>query len=155
VPPPQQGVSQASLKYAKMAHADDGERTINNIKQGILIQWALVPPMLQVLRPIDELIVSIQSVFPPKFGVSGHEYFTKWSSITMQEITQGHAQGNRPDETKLKKAMRKLRFFLHPDKLPNDLSKEQAFMCKMLWDIVSDAEADWKKKEEELGWIHS
>ena len=148
------GVSQASLKYAKMAHVDDGERSVDAIKHGVLTQWALIPPTLQVLKPIDELILSIQKVFPPNFGVPGHKYFTKWKPITPQEISLGHTFGNRPDDAKMKKVMRKLRFFLHPDKLPNDLTKEQVFLCKLMWDIVSDAEADWKKKEEELGWIN-
>jgi len=35
--------------------------------------------------------------------------------------------------------MRKTKFFLHPDKLPKDLTGEQALLCKMLWDIIADA----------------
>jgi hypothetical protein len=138
-------------KYAKMANQtpDDGQRTMSNIKHGILVQWALVPPKMQVLRPISELIISIQNVFPPNFGVPRHEYFTKWSPITAADFMENH----RPDDAKLKKVMRKLRFFLHPDKLPKDLNAEQEFMCRMLWDIVSDAEADWEKREEDLGWV--
>ena len=149
---PPQG-SAVNMKYAKMAQQSDDGAAIWNIKHGILIQWALLPPMLQVLRPIEDLLTSVHTVYPPKFGVPGHEYFTKWTAITYDEISQGPALGNRPDDAKLKKALRKLRFFLHPDKLPRDLTKEQTFMCKMLWDVISDAEAEHKKKEEELGWI--
>lgn len=152
----QQQASPINLKYAKMAQQEDEDGTLKSmtqVKHGILVQWALQPPMLQVLRPIDELITSIHKVFPPSFGVPGHEYFTKWTAITSDDVSQGPALGNRPDEAKLKKAMRKLRFFLHPDKLPRDLSPEQAFVCKMLWDIVNDAEDEFKKKEEDLGWI--
>jgi len=144
------------MKYAKMAQQTDHSQVMTTqIKHGILIEWALLPPMLQVLRPIEDLLTSIHTVFPPKFGVPAHEYFGKWTAIRYEEISQGPALGNRPDEAKLKKVMRKLRFFLHPDKLPRDLSAEQSFMCKMLWDIISDAEAEYKKKEEELGWIRS
>ena len=140
-----------------MAQQSDegGEAMITNIKHGILIQWALLPPMLQVLRPIEDLLTSIHTVFPPKFGVPGHQYLSKWAAVKYEDISQGPALGNRPDDIKLKKVMRKLRFFLHPDKLPRDLSKEQSFMCKMLWDVISDAEAEHKKREEELGWIRS
>lgn len=42
-------------------------------------------------------------------------------------------------------AMRKTKFFLHPDKLPNDLTKGQAFLFRMLWDIIQDA---WEAFEE-------
>jgi hypothetical protein len=85
--------------------------------------------------------------------VSGHEYFTKWTVIAHDEILQGSVLGNRPEDAKLKKAMRKLQFFLHPNKLPRDLSEKQSFMCKILWDIISNTKAEHNKKEEELGWI--
>jgi len=148
------------MKYAKMAQQSDDTSGQNaqqvvlmHVKHGILVQWALQPPTMQVLRPIQDLMVSIHSVFPPKFGVPSHDYFSKWAPLKYEDITQGPAMGNHPDELKLKKAVRKLRFFLHPDKLPRDLSEQQTFMCKMLWDIISDAEAEYQKKEEELGWI--
>jgi hypothetical protein len=53
----------------------------------------------------------------------------------------------------LKKAVKKLRFFLHPDKLPKDLNEEQTFMCKMLWDIANDAWEEHNKRKEELDWM--
>ena len=150
-PPPQQQSSPMSMKYAKMANQteDDGQKTIGTIKHGVLVEWALQPPTLQTLRPIEILITTIHGVFPPKFGCPGHEYFGKWSPVKIEEVTDS----NRPDDEKLKKTIRKLRFFLHPDKLPRDLSPEQSFMCKMLWDITSDAWEEHKKKEEDLGWI--
>lgn len=58
-----------------------------------------------------------------------------------------------PDEEKLKKAVRKIRFFLHPDKLPKDLNPEQAFMVKMLWDVTSDAWEEFEKRKADLDWI--
>lgn len=61
--------------------------------------------------------------------------------------------GNRPDDDKLSKAVRKLRFFLHPDKLPKDFNDDQVFVCKLLWDVTNDAWEEHKKKEEQLGWI--
>ena len=57
------------------------------------------------------------------------------------------------DDEKLKKAVRKIRFFLHPDKLPKDLNPEQAFMVKMLWDITSDAWEEFQKRKGDLDWI--
>ena len=43
------------------------------------------------------------------------------------------------EEAVLKRAVRKTKFFLHPDKRPKDLTKEQTFLFNMLWDIVADA----------------
>mmetsp|Transcript_18810 Transcript_18810/g.43743 ORF Transcript_18810/g.43743 Transcript_18810/m.43743 type:complete len:767 (+) Transcript_18810:96-2396(+) len=144
--------SAASMKYAKMADQSqetNGQEKISAIKRNILVHWALQPPMLQMLRPITDLLTSIHTVFPPAFGVAGHEYFAKWKALSRDEVMQGVL----PDKEKLKKAVRKLRFFLHPDKLPRDLNDEQQFMCKMLWDVSNDAWEEFTKKQEELDWI--
>lgn len=58
------------------------------------------------------------------------------------------------DENKLAKAVKKLRFFLHPDKLPRDLNEEQLFVCKMLWDVTSDAWEEYEKRKEDLDWLN-
>ena len=126
-----------------------GSDSITRIKHDILIQWALQPPNMQMLRPIEVLVTSIHGVFPPALGVPGHDYFTKWSPINQADVLDG----GRPSDEKLKKAVRKLRFFLHPDKLPRDLNPDQSFMVKMLWDITSDAWEEFHKKNEDLDWI--
>lgn len=153
-PPPPGGAppnSPINQKYAKMANQteNDGQQAISTIKHGVLVQWALQPPSLQTLRPIEVLMTTIHSVFPPKFGCPGHDYFGKWKALSLEDVKDGHSLDNE----KLKKAVRKLRFFLHPDKLPRDLTSEQSYMCKMLWDITSDAWEEHQKKEEDLGWM--
>jgi hypothetical protein len=156
-PPPQQQQPQrahsgADDKYAKMANlsTDDGQAAITKIKHGILIQWALQPPQLQMLRPIAALVTTIHNVFPPALGVPGHDYFKKWKSIVRSDIA---GAAGLPDEDKLKKSVRKIRFFLHPDKLPHDLNEEQKFTVKMLWDITSDAWEEYQKHAEDLDWV--
>lgn len=134
------------MKYAQMA-AQTNNDPRQAIKHGILLEWALQPPQLAMLRPIEVLITTIHNVFPPKFGVSGHAHFSKWTA--QPDVMNGA----HPDEDKLKKIVRKLRFMLHPDKLPREFSDDQQFLCKMLWDITSDAYEDYKKREEELGWM--
>ena len=129
----------------------DGQAVISRIKHEILIQWALQPPHLQALRPIDVLVTTIHKVFPPALGVPGHDYFTKWKPLAPSEV-QGET--GTMDEERLKKAVRKIRFFLHPDKLPKDLNPEQAFMIKMLWDITSDAWEEFEKRKGDLDWIN-
>ena len=150
--PPNSGSSASSVnqKYANMANGGDidGQATIAHVKRNILIHWALQPPMLQSLRPIHLLLSSVHTVFPPAFGVPGHAYFGKWKAVTAADLG-----GANPDEEKLKKAVRQLRFFLHPDKLPKDLSEEQTFMCKMLWDVANDSWEEHHKKKEDLDWI--
>jgi hypothetical protein len=139
-----------------MAHQTENESmmTTQGIKHGVLVDWALQPPTLQVLRPIEVLLATIQSVFPPKFRIPPHDHFTKWKAVDPKELLSA-AGGNRPDDEKLNKTVRKLRFFLHPDKLPKDLTTEQTFICKILWDITNDAWEEHKKKEEDLGWMRT
>ena len=137
------------MKYAKMAHAQTNGEISQTIKHGVLVEWALQPPAMNMLRPIETLITTIHTVFPPKYGVPGHDHFSKW--VKSPDVMAGA----HPDEEKLKKAVRKLRFLLHPDKLPRDFSEQQQFMCKMLWDITSDAYEEYKKREEELGWMRN
>ena len=151
---PQQppGNSQVDQKYAKMATqvGDAGQQqSLHIIKHGVLVDWALQRPAMQILRPIESLITSVHIVFPPKYGVPGHEHFNKWSIVTLPEVMSG----TQPDDEKLSKAVKKLRFVLHPDKLPREFTEEQTFMCRMIWDIVSDAFEDHKKREEELAWM--
>jgi hypothetical protein len=150
-PPPHSGNSPVNLKYAKMASqtVDGAQRSLQLIKHGILVEWALQPPAMQILRPIEVLITTVHTVFPPKYGVPGHDHFNKWTVVTLPEVLSG----TQPDCEKLSKVVRKLRFILHPDKLPREFDEGQIYMCKMLWDIVSDAFEDHKKKEEELSWM--
>lgn len=152
-PQPPPGSSPINQKYAQMAHQTENVNQMSEqgIKHGVLVEWALQPPMLQVLRPIEVLLTTIHSVFPPKFGIPAHDYFSKWKAIEMSEVC---AVGALPDDGKLKKTVRKLRFFLHPDKLPRDLTTEQVFVCKLLWDVTNDAWHEHETKKEDLGWIN-
>lgn len=102
-----------------------------------MITWALQPPAYQILRPIQVLLPTIHNVFP-----SDHEYFSKWTPIT--DVSQ---------EKQLKKVIRKIRFLLHSDKLPKDLTEEQVYVCKLLWDVTNDAWEEHVKSEDALDWI--
>ena len=144
--------SPVNMKYSKMTveQTEEAEQaSITRIKREILVNWALVPPQYQMLRPINQLIVSIHNSFPPAFGVATHNYFAKWNPITRDSISLN----SHPDDDKIKKAVRKVRFFLHPDKLPRDLNAEQSFMCRMLWDVTSDSWEEHLKQKDELDWI--
>lgn len=157
-PQPQQqqaGAAQPSSKYMQDKDDEAQSAATLKIKRNILIHWALQPPNLNVLRPIDQLITTIHTAMPPAYGVPTHDYFSKFTPITRHEILSTDGMGNHPDETKLKKAVRKVRVFLHPDKLPRDLSADQSFMARMLWDITSDSWEEFLKHKDELDWIRS
>ena len=65
---------------------DDGQANIARIKHDVLIHWALQPPQLQMLRPIDALVTSIHKVFPPALGVPAHAYFQKWTALGPSDV---------------------------------------------------------------------
>lgn len=153
--------SPLNQKYAKVmatnqpaSSTQDDEAAITNIKRNVLIAWALVPPQYNMLRPIDQLLSSIHTVFPPFANVASHDYFSKWKPIAHSDLLIGSAMSGA-DEAKLKKAVRKLRVFLHPDKLPKELDSKQSFVCKMLWDVSNDAYEEFLKSKEDLDWIGS
>ena len=139
----------AKAQQAPQPQATNSNFSESELKRNVLVQWGLVPPNMQVLKPVDELLCSIHGVFPPAFGVASHEYFSGWKAIDRSElVTNGIL-----DEAKLKKSVRRVRFFLHPDKLPHDLSEDQSFLCKLLWDIINDAFEEYKRSREDLDWI--
>jgi hypothetical protein len=120
------------------------------LKRSILTRWALQPPHMQYLRPIYDLLCSIQNEYP------SHSHFDRWKSIATADLGACAVPASAAsfDEKKLGKAVRKLRFFLHTDKLPRDLTDDHRFVCKLLWDITNDAWEDYKKAKEEMDWIH-
>jgi hypothetical protein len=44
-------------------------------------------------------------------------------------------------------AVRKSKFFLHPDKLPSDLTNNQAVLFKTLWEVINDS---WEAMERDI-----
>ena len=155
-PPPSTSSSpSANSITAKQWSDDEILAYTSNVKRQILLNWGLVPPNYQVLKSIDDLLCQIQSVFPPAFHVEGHSYFQTWRPILSKDLQDDASLQSQADSLlamptldpdKLKKAVRKLRFFLHPDKLPKDLDPIQEFVCKLLWDVTSDAYEDYKEK---------
>uniref|UniRef100_A0A7S4HHV8 J domain-containing protein n=1 Tax=Odontella aurita TaxID=265563 RepID=A0A7S4HHV8_9STRA len=139
-------------KYKNMSEQTqkDNLSNVTALKRNILLHWALQPPELQILRPLDHLLCSVHTVCPPSFGVPAHSYFSGWKPIPRTELC---APDGTLDDEKIKKAVRKVRFFLHPDKLPRDLTDEQEFACKLLWDITNDAFEDFTTAQEHLDWI--
>jgi len=118
------------------------------IKKQVLLEWALQPPALQQLRPLSHLLRSITSVVPPRFQmVRHHSYFTKWSDLTTNSRTSYSTTSQQHQQQEDAKLLRKIKFLLHPDKLPRDFSGDQAYLCKMLWDIINDAQ----QQQEAIG----
>ena len=90
------------------------------------------------LRSLETLLIEIPILFPPiNPFVEKHEYFDKY-----KEFSADAFEGQSGDELKelLTRAVRKAKFFLHPDKLPQDLTVNQSLVLKSIWDVVQESE---------------
>jgi hypothetical protein len=93
-------------------------------------QWAKYPPPSTTKKPISDLLCTIDSTFPL---VPNHEYF----SVKFQPFSPTALSSGSSDV--LKRAVRKMRFFLHPDRLPKDFNEQQTLLCRTLWDVISES----------------
>jgi hypothetical protein len=102
-------------------------------------RWSHQPPDFKRLNPMGTLLVTVPTLFPATNDfVEDHEYFDKW-----KEFSEDAFAGETGDDLKnlLTRAARKAKFFLHPDKLPNDLTEAQTTLFKSIWDVIQDSEA--------------
>ena len=100
-------------------------------------QWSHEAPDYKQLKPLQVLLVNVPDLFPPKNKfVESHEYYLNWKVFS-------DLSGESGDELKelLRRASRKSKLFLHPDKLPNDLTKNQDEMFKTIWNVMLESEA--------------
>ena len=106
----------------------------------ILQRWSHKPPDHERWHhSLQELLVTVPNTFPPKNPqVEDHVYFSKWKKVDREAFED--VSGEELNEL-LKRAVRKARLFLHPDKLPKDLTESQTFLFKTIWYVISEREA--------------
>jgi hypothetical protein len=105
--------------------------------KAIDVNWGKQPPAYGTSRPLQELLSTVDVTFPL---VEQHEHFTtKFQPFSSAALSTG---GNDV----MKRAVRKMRFFLHPDRLPKDFTEQQSILCRTLWDTISDS---WDAVSEE------
>jgi hypothetical protein len=98
--------------------------------KAIDVNWGKQPPAFATIRPLPELLSTVDVTFPL---VKQHEHFTtKFQPFSPAALSTG---GNDV----MKRAVRKMRFFLHPDRLPKDFTEQQSVLCRTLWDTISDS----------------
>ena len=70
--------------------------------------------------------------------VEEHDYYAKWKTLDTDAFSD--VSDDEKNEL-LKRAVRKAKFFLHPDKLPKDLTVKQSTLFKSIWDTLQEREA--------------
>jgi hypothetical protein len=110
----------------------------------IIQRWSHKEPDCKKMNTLQDLLCTVPSIFPPSNAkVEPHEYFSKWK-VFSEEAFSG-SSGDELDEL-LKRAVRKTKFFLHPDKLPNDLTESQTLLFKTMWDVIQEQEMNTLQK---------
>ncbi|KAL7522496.1 hypothetical protein ACHAWX_007197 [Stephanocyclus meneghinianus] len=118
--------------HASASHQPLDDHRDKPLKEQILLSWALQPPQYQKLYPLQRLLVTVPNNFA---RVETHAYFDKWKPLSEEAFI-----GNGSElQILLKRAVRKAKFFLHPDKLPTDFSEQQMVLFKTLWDVINDS----------------
>jgi hypothetical protein len=118
--------------------SDKNKSTAKDLKEYIQ-QWSHEAPTYKKLKPLEVLLVDVPNLFPPaNTFVESHEYYFKW-----KEFSEDAFSGESGDELKelLRRASRKSKLFLHPDKLPNDLTESQSLLFKSIWNVIQESEA--------------
>jgi hypothetical protein len=140
-----------SMLFRKQKQAASGYTSTNETKpcedihakdeslEAYVHHWANQPPSYKVMKPLADLLVAVPAVLPPTNPhVEHHDYVSKWKVIS-DEAFEGES-GDGLDAL-LKKAIKKVKLFLHPDKLPADLTESQSMLFKEMWNIFMQSEA--------------
>lgn len=129
--PPQQQHKSSAPRATPASPAVAPIKDLGQLEQAISMRWAKLPPSYKVNKPIAELLGTVNTTFPL---VDEHDYFLPDNSppFCQQALSSG-------GQAVLKRAVRKMKFFLHPDKLPKDFNEQQLLLCKTLWDITAEA----------------
>jgi hypothetical protein len=108
-----------------------------------LQKWAYQPLAYQVLKPLTDLLSTVPDAFPPiNPKVESHEYFLKWKEFSEEAFDE---ESGDELTAVLRKAMKKVKLFFHPDKLPADLTESQSKLFKTMWDFFMESEGIWIK----------
>jgi len=90
------------------------------------------------LRPMAELLVTVTDTFPPSnTRVEPHEYFSKWKPLAEDVFDEC---GVELHAYLLRKSLKKMKTFLHPERVPNVLTDKQSSLIKKLQGVFKKSE---------------
>ena len=104
----------------------------------IIQRWSHKAPDYKRSNDLQDLLGTVRSILPPiNTKVEPHDYFEQVPMFSKEAFA-----GSSGDELNelLKRAMRKMKFFVHPDNLPADLTESQTLLFETIRDIIQDHE---------------
>ena len=134
-PPTRPTSQQSTLPLAKpVIPLSSHPQNPTQLSKALEETWSKKSSANQPLLPLPELLATIHTTFGL---VDTHPYWAKFHPLARDALMGG-------DANVLKKAVRKIRLLLHPDKLPSDLNQMQQCLCRDLWDVVAQAWDVWQ-----------
>lgn len=106
--------------------------TVTQLNTALEQTWSKLPPTFAQIKPLAELLATSHETFTLLPASQRHAYFDKFHRFSPDALAASNPKV-------LQKAVRKVRLFLHPDKLPADLNEMQQALCRTLWDVISEA----------------
>lgn len=107
-------------------------------------EWAYNSSDASSLRPLAELLITVMDTFPPNNKkVEPHAYFSTWRPLAEDAFDECGNQFQNFVDTLLKRSLKKMKMFLHPDSVPADLTDRQSALFRKLRGV-------FKKSEQEL-----
>ena len=120
---------------AKEAHESSQDLTLVEIIQC----WSHKAPDYKKMNDLQDLLCTVRSILPPiNTKVEPHDYFSKVPVFSKQAF--GCISGDEELNELLKRAMRRMKFFVHPDNLPTDLTESQTVLFGAMWDVIQEHE---------------
>ncbi|KAL7537488.1 hypothetical protein ACHAXR_007847 [Thalassiosira sp. AJA248-18] len=114
-----------------------GEGDTLALKEALKL-WSSYPPEYTLYYPLQRILVTIPRIFPPTNAlVEPHEYFEKWKTFDEEAFAD---ETGEELKALLKRAVRKSKFFFHPDKRPHDLTPNQTLLFDTCWHVIQDRE---------------
>jgi len=126
-----------STIHEKKSHIDP--RLSGLTLEEAIQRWSHQPPNYKRANSLQRLLITVPRAFPPmNHKVEEHDYFSKWKTFDNEAFSDLCDDDLKP---LLQRGARKAKFFLHPDKLPKDLTENQTILFKTMWDVIAQQEA--------------
>merc|ERR1712194_464934 len=126
--------SKSSRKRSSRKSSQSGELTLDDYVR----QWAFLSPDTSELNPLAELLVTVTDTFPPNNEtVEPHDYLSKWRPLAEDVFDEC---GDDELRDLLKRSLKKMKMFLHPDYVPSNLTDRQIALIGKLRSVFKKSE---------------
>ena len=126
-------------KYPEICMDDTVTASRSSTLTHIIQHWTNKALELKSRNPLDELLCTVQSILPPaKKVVEPHDYFRQVPLFSEEAFRTSKDDGLLTELRK--RALRKMKHFIHPEKLPRDLTTNQSLLFGRIGKVIQEQE---------------